>query len=129
MSDGAAVVVVVVAAATLTMKVTGARANTSPVVLTTSVAVTVASPFLTPVTVTVGSVEHEVNSTYCGLTVATPALLDLSSILRVFCPVIWQPDVPSVLSLFTLSFVVPSAPPAVIDIASASESIEPSSVL
>ncbi len=120
------------AAATLTVNVTGARSNLPPVSLLTWVAeiVTGVLPVaFSPVTLRSFTSPQLVKMTSAGLTVARSVLLDLSASLSVVLPVRLQPFFPSSLVVSTLSCVVPAAPPAVSDMASAVASIEGSSVL
>ena len=77
------------------MNVAGARLKVPPVLFDVCDSVTVADPIATGVTVSVGVTPQLVNVIEDGLTVATPALLELTATTRVADPVRLQPFLPS----------------------------------
>jgi hypothetical protein len=121
-----------VGAVTFTVNVTGVMLNDPVVVLEVSVALIVAEPAATGVTVTTGPVDDVtqlVKVTLDGFTVATPGSLDESEIVAVVLPVRLQPGLPSPPSGTMYSRVVPLAAPAVSGIVSATASAELSKLL
>jgi hypothetical protein len=121
-----------VGAVTFAVNVTGATSNDPAVVFEVTVALIVAEPAATGVTVTTGpvaDVAQFVKVTLDGLTVATPVSLDEREIVAVVLPVRLQPFLPSSFCGTMYSRVVPFAPPTVSGIVSATASTEPSNVL
>jgi hypothetical protein len=111
---------------TLTVNVAGARLKVPPVLLDVWLALMLAEPVATGVTVRAAVSLQLVNVTEDGLTVATLGLLELTDNTNVVLPVRLQPFLPSPFRGVTASVVVPSAPPAVRGMTSAAASIEAS---
>jgi hypothetical protein len=98
---------------TLTVNAAGARLKDAPVVLDTSVRVTVAEPVAPDVTVTVLTSPQLPNVREAGLAVATDVSLECTETTRVDEAVRLQPFLPSPLRGTTVRSVEPVSPPDV----------------